>query len=67
MPSDLYDSSLATKVTLLDVSLTDISQSQTSQNQSPPPPATTKDGKSSLPDAPAPSVTPADANNPNDQ
>jgi hypothetical protein len=65
--SDLYDSSPTTKVTLPDVSLTDTSQSQTQQNQSPPPPATTKDGKSSLPDAPAPSVTPADANNPNDQ
>jgi hypothetical protein len=67
VPSDLDDSSPTIKVALPDVSLTDTSQSQTQQNQSPPPTATTKDGKSSLPDAPAPSVTPADANNPNDQ
>jgi hypothetical protein len=71
---DLYDSSPTIKVALPEVSLAEISQSQTSpqspqnqtqQNQSPPPPATTKDGKSSLPDAP--SVTPPDANNPDDQ
>jgi len=70
LPSDLDDSSLTTNVAPTDVSLTEVSQNQTSQNQipqnqSPPPAATTKDGKSSLPDAP--SVTPADANNPNDQ
>ncbi len=74
------DSSLTTNAPLTDVSLTDVSrnqipqnqtsqnqasQNQASQNQAPPPAATTKDGKPSLPDAP--SVTPADASNPNDQ
>src|ERR1700690_1994484 len=74
-PSGLDDSSPATNVALTDVSLTDVSQDQISQNQTspnqtspnqdPPQTAATKDGKSCLPDAP--SVTPADANNPNDQ
>lgn len=64
VPSDSADSSPTIKVALLVVSLTDTSQSQSPQSQGPPPTATTKDGKSSLPDAPAPSVTPADANNP---
>ncbi len=67
VPSDPTDSSPTIKVALPVVSLTDTSQSQSPQSQGPPPTATTKDGKSSLPDAPAPSVTPADANNPNDQ
>jgi hypothetical protein len=73
-------SSLTTGVALIDVSLADISQSQISQNQNPqsqtsqnqasqsqdpPPTSTTQNGKSSPPDAP--SVTAADANNPNDQ
>jgi hypothetical protein len=70
VPSGLDDSLLTTHVALTDVSLSDVSQNQTSQNQTPqnqnpPPTAPTKDGKSSLPDAP--SATPADANNPNDQ
>jgi len=72
--SGLNDSSPSNNVALTDVSLTDISQSPTSQSptsQNPPsqnqdPPATTtKDGKSSLPDAP--SVTPTDASKPDDQ
>ncbi len=77
VPSGLDDSSPTTNVALTDVSLTDVSQNQASQdqpsqdqpsqNQAPPATTATKDGKSSLPDAPAPSVTPADANNPNDQ
>jgi hypothetical protein len=71
-PSGLDDSSPTTNVALTDVSLTDVSQNQASQNQpsqnqAPPATTATKDGKSSLPDAPAPSLTPADANNPNDQ
>jgi hypothetical protein len=45
-----------------DVSLTDASQSQDPQQANKTP-----DEKSSLPSAPAPSVTPADANNPNAQ
>ncbi len=60
VPSGPDDRSLAT-----DVAFTDVSQNQVAQNQDPPKTATTKDGESSLPDAP--SVTPADANNPNDQ
>jgi hypothetical protein len=54
--SDLDDISLTTNVVLTEVS----------QNQDPPRTAPTQGGKSSLPDAPAPSVPPADANNPND-
>jgi hypothetical protein len=70
VPSGSDDSLLTAKVALTDVSLIDVSQSQASQNQAspnqdPPKAAPPKDGKSSLPDAP--SVTPADANNPDDQ
>jgi hypothetical protein len=75
VPSDLDNSWPTTDPALTGISLANVSQNQTSQNpqnqtpqnQDPPPTATTKDGKSSLPDAPAPSVTPADASNPNDQ
>jgi hypothetical protein len=49
-----------------DVSLTRVVQSDVSQNQDPPQ-TTTTDGQSSLPDAPTPSVTPANANKPDDQ
>ena len=43
------------------------SQDQGSQNQDPPRTATPQDGKSPLPNAPAPAVSPADANNPDSQ
>ncbi|MGB6405111.1 MAG: hypothetical protein WBF26_19880, partial [Candidatus Sulfotelmatobacter sp.] len=65
VPSDLDDSSPTTNVALIDVSLTHGSQNQTSQKQDLPPTAATQNGKPSLPDAP--SVTPADANNPDEQ
>jgi len=42
-------------------------QNQAPQNQDPPRAAPTTDGKSSLPDAPAPSVTPTSTNNPDGQ
>ena len=67
VPAGLRDASLTTNFALTDVSLTDSSQNQVSQNQDPQQANKTKDEKSSLPNAPAPSVTPADANNPNGQ
>ena len=75
MPSGPDDRPLTTNVSLTDVSLIDVSladisqdqgsQDQVSQNQDAPQAGKTTDRKSSVPDAP--SVTPADANNPNDQ
>jgi hypothetical protein len=65
VPSGLDDSSLTTHVPLTDVSQSQTSQDQTPQNQNPPPTSPTKDGKSSLPDAPSAAST--DANNTNDQ
>ncbi len=76
------DVSLTTNAALTDVSITDVSQDQSSQgqssqgqgsqdqgsqNQDPPRTATPQDGKSPLPNAPAPAVSPADANNPDSQ
>jgi hypothetical protein len=62
VPSGLDEVSRTTDVALADVALTDASQSQDSQQASK-----TTDGQSSVPDAPVPTVTPADANNPNGQ
>jgi hypothetical protein len=65
--SGLDDVLLTTNVALAEVSLTHVSLTDISQDQNPPRTATTQDGKSPLPDAPAPAVPPADANNPDDQ
>jgi hypothetical protein len=43
------------------------SQNRASQNQDPPRTSTTTDGKSSLPDAPTPRVSPSTPGNPDDQ
>ena len=51
----------------LDASQDQVSQNQGSQNQDPQQATKTTDGKSSLPDAPAPGVTQADANSANNQ
>jgi hypothetical protein len=64
VPSDPEDVS-RTDVSLTDASQSQVSQNQVSQNQDPP--RTTTDGKSSLPDAPTPAVSPATPNNPDDQ
>jgi hypothetical protein len=45
------------------VALTDVSQTNVSQNQDPPPTATTADGKSSLPETPKPQVSPSTPSN----
>ncbi len=66
-PSGLDDGSQTTKVALTDASLSDASQNQVSQNQHPPRASTTTDGKSSLPDAPTPAVSPTTPNSPNEQ
>jgi hypothetical protein len=61
------DVSPTTNVALTDVSLTNVLQNDASQNQAPPRTATPTDGKSSLPDAPTPAVSPTTPTNPNDQ
>jgi hypothetical protein len=71
VPSGLDDISLTTNLALTEVSQAEVSQAevsqnQVSQNQDPQQPGKTTDEKSSLPDAPAPNVPPADANNPDD-
>jgi hypothetical protein len=58
VPPGLDDISLTTNV-----ALTDVSQNQVSQNQDPRRTATTTDGKSSLPDAPKPAVSPSTPSN----
>ena len=59
LSSGLVDVSLTT-----DASLTDVAQNDVAQNQAPP---RTTAGKSSLPDAPTPEVSPSTPTNPNDQ
>lgn len=62
-PSGLDDVSLAADVALVDIAQNDVSQNQVSQNQDSPR-ATTRDGKSSLPDAPTPAASPSTPSNP---
>lgn len=62
VPPGLDEVSGTTNVALIDVALTDASQ-----NQDPKPASKTTDGQSSAPDAPVPTVAPADANHPNEQ
>jgi hypothetical protein len=67
VPAGLDNVSLTTNFALTDASLTDASQNQVSQNQDPQQANKTTDEKPPLPSAPAPSVTPADTDNPNAQ
>ena len=60
LSSGLVDVSLTT-----DASLADVAPGDLAQNQNPPP--RTTDGKSSLPGAPTPQVSPSTPTNPNDQ
>ncbi|HME35161.1 MAG TPA: hypothetical protein VKF84_07980 [Candidatus Sulfotelmatobacter sp.] len=62
MPSDLDGVSVTTMV-----APTDLAPDDVSQDQDPPPTATTKDGKSSLPNAPTPKVNPSTPSNPNEE
>ena len=71
-PSGLEGVSPATNVAPPEASLTDASLAQASlpnvlQSQDPPPTTTTAGGKSSLPDAPATSVSSSTASNPNEE
>ena len=50
-----------------DVSLTNVAVNDISQNQDSPRKATTTDGRSSLPDAPTPAVSPSAPNNPTEE
>jgi hypothetical protein len=62
LPSGLDDVSLTTTLAPTNVLRTDVSQ-----NQDPPRIAPATNGKSSLPDAPTPQISPSTPSNPNDQ
>ncbi len=51
------------EISQVDVVQADVAPVEVPQNQDPPPTATTADGKSSLPDAPKPEVTPSTPSN----
>jgi hypothetical protein len=67
VPSGLDDAALITDVALADISPTDIALTDVALTQDPPQTATTTDGKSSLPDAPTPEVSPSAPSNPDEQ
>jgi hypothetical protein len=72
VPSGLDDGSQTAKVALTEVSQNQVSQNQdpqnqVPQNQDPPRTSTTKDGKSSLPDAPTPEVNPSTPGSPTEE
>lgn len=66
VPSNPQDVPAITPVARPELSQDGISQDEISQAQDPPPPAPATDGKSNLPDAPKPNVSPSTPSNPDD-